>query len=188
MRRHVVVTTVSLVAAALIALAGVAWACTPLPRLVTITPLAAAPGSAVEVRGQAVSADAAVQLRWNAVRGPQLAAAAANANGDFTARFTVPAQAAPGVYTIVAVTEDEGLARAAFQVVGAPGQAPSAPVWQPTLATAQVDPASATDPSFALLAGAGLLTFGTAALFAGAAVAVVGRRRVAAVPERERVG
>lgn len=168
------------VTAAILALAAVAFACTP-SNLVSLSTPVGAPSTAVSVSGSLLSPNDVV-VRWNGADGPVLARATAADFERGALNFSVP-DVAPGYYTVTAVQKDgvgnDMIARAAFQVVGPAGQvAPAQPA--AFSAPAGNDPAS-TGVTLALAFGAGLVGLGL--LGAGGTV-VVGharRRKVASV-------
>lgn len=168
-----------IVAAAVLALAAVAFACTP-SNLVSLSTPVGAPGTAVSVSGVVLS-DNDVVVRWGGAEGPVLARATA---ADFKRdgfNFSVP-DVAPGYYVVTSVQDDaygnEMIARAAFQVVGPGGQVAPA---QPSAfgAPLQNDPAS-TGLTLALVFGAGLAGLGLLGA-GGMVVAGHARRRKVAV-------
>lgn len=162
-------------AGAVLGLGGWAWACTPQARVVAASAESAPAGSTVAVRGEAVRASGAVELRWDGVRGPVIGSAVADAGGRFSAEGMIP-DAAPGVHTIVIVGQDKSLGRLPFEVTPSSAATtrdggifwPSAQPWE------SGSPRS-DGPGFAL--GAAMLGLGAAGLSAGAAAAVVARRR-----------
>jgi len=164
---------------------GTAWACTNQPQVFSVTPLGSVAGAEVTMRGEAVPAEASVELRWNGVAGPKVAEVTADRVGSFALAFTVP-DVAPGVYSLIVVPagSNAGLGRAAFEVRGAPGAA-GTPVEAIGSFASNPQAVSLSQPagvsSFTGLAvGMGMLGFGVVALFTGFAVATV-RRRAAAV-------
>lgn len=172
--------------AAVLCVAGIAWACTPQPRILGLTHQFGHSQSTFTVRGDAVAPAGVVEMRWNAVHGPVVGTGVADENGDFAADVRVP-DVAPGVYSLLAVADGTSLARVAFEVV--PKTAPSAdaaptsvtPPWgSVTSAPLHSSPASSNTVSV----GAGLLAVGLVALFSGFTVATVRRRKALAGPPR----
>lgn len=170
-----------IVAAAVLALAAVAFACTP-SNLVSLSTPVGVPGTAVSVSGSLLSPNDVV-VRWNGADGPVLTRATAADFERGALNFTVPDAAAPGYYTVTAVQSDahgnDIVARAAFQVVGPAGQVVPA---QPAAFAAPVsnDPAS-SGVTLALVFGAGLAGLG---LLGAGGIVVAGharRRKVAPV-------
>ena len=157
-----------------VAAAGVAWACTVQPSILSVGPMSSPPEAEVPVTGRGVAAGS-VAIRWSSLQGQVLGVAAADARGDFSTHVAVP-DVAPGVYSILAVAGDTGVARMAFEVTPAPGAASplgsAAPAWAPRQATTR--PASSTT---GLVVGAALVGAGLVTLFSGALVAVARRRR-----------
>lgn len=167
-----------------------AWACTGQPQVFSVSPLTATAGSEVTMRGNEVAEGTPIELRWNGVAGPKLAEATAAETGNFVLAFTVPADAEPGVYSLMVVAgqgeAEAGVGRTTFEVAadpqaasaaGGPGtpQGFHAPVDSVGL-DVPASPASAT----ALTAGVLLLAVGASGLFGGFAVATVSRRRALA--------
>lgn len=161
----------------LFAVAGAALACTPKPRVFSSLPEAAPPGAAVVVRGENVPSQHPVEIRWNGVRGDLLATATADGHGAFAVPVTVP-QAAPGIYTMVFLAGDAGIARMSFEVTSSTTVPVATPRNANTLWSLDTSPASPADDShLGLQVGMVLLSVGTVALFTGFAVATVRRRR-----------
>lgn len=160
-----------------------AWACTYQPSLFAPSAVAGPRGTEVTVTGQNALAGRQLEIRWNGVRGDRLAEVAADDTGRFSARVTVP-EVAPGVYYFVAVSEDAGIARSAFEVTSSSAAADAAPappgvvptdMWAPRpRAEAPVESRSSTG---GLAVGMGLLSAGIVVLTAGSGVAVMRRRR-----------
>ncbi len=176
-------------AVGVLAIASVAWACTFQPRFVSLTDQAGPKGSTVTVTGQGAAPGGAIQLRWNGVKGPQLAAATADDVGSFTASATVP-DVSPDIYSLVVVTPN-GVSRAAFEVTpDAPLQAATT---GPVHSSVWGDPAEkstsfgARDTNQSLGGsssnfdtGAALLGVGMVSLASAAGIAAVRRRRASA--------
>lgn len=167
------------IAAALLVLgwASVAFACSVLPQVsYSLLPESATPGSTVVVEGQNVRTQAQVEIRWNGVGGKVLALATP-VNGAFSVPVQVP-EATPGIYSLMLVTDNAGVGRTAFEVVGsattAPKPQPAPHPWPgPSDAPIRADRA-AGDPT---MAGIGFLAIGLVGLFVGSTVAIVRRRR-----------
>ncbi len=168
--------------------ASVAFACSPMPRVYSVTPESAAPGSTVMVEGREIGSTSPVEIRWNGVKGPVIGTAVAEdgVHGtEFATEVTIP-QSGPGVYYLMLVAADSGIGRAAFEVT-APSTATS-PASTPavakdawgTLDAPLQSGAGTSGSSGALRNGLALLGFGSAALLAGGALAASGRRRVRA--------
>lgn len=124
---------------------------------------------------------APVEIRWSGVKGELLAVATPERN-SISGPVRVP-DVPPGVYSLMLVAPD-GVARAALGVVGARSAAAPA-------ATAQLWPRltsssgpSTVGPGGASPLGVALLGFGLVGLLAGSTVALVGRRRAPAAPNR----
>lgn len=123
---------VLLVAPVVVALAwaGLAYACVPQPRLVTVAPRSSGPaGGQVTVDGIGFDPPPSrVEIRWNSADGALLGTAD---QGDFSVPVTIPA-AEPGLYGILVISRGaDGVlgntGRATFQVTGEP-LPPGAPV------------------------------------------------------------
>lgn len=167
--------TAGLSAGLAVVLAGVAWACTAQPSILSVGPMSSAPNTEVTVTGRAVAAGP-VEVRWNALDGPMLAKVGADARGDFVTTITVP-NARPGVYSIIAVAQNTGVARMAFEVTpSSSGAEEAARAPRPAWAVGPVTPRSSPS-SPGLAVGSALLAAGLVTLFAGAATASVQRRR-----------
>lgn len=164
--------------------ASVVFACTVLPQVsYSLLPESATPGSTVMVEGQNVKSQSPVEIRWNGVGGKVLASATP-VNGTFSVPVQVP-EAAPGIYSLMLVTDNAGVARTAFEVIGEAADAPA------VKSAAQLWPRSAQGPAAAhgaagkpSMVGVGLLAVGVVGLFAGFTAVVVGRRRATAEVQR----
>lgn len=143
--------------AALVAAAGMAWACTGQP----VMQLAGQPmgeaGSrvALNVLASPQLEKAPVSVHWNALNGPTLATASLSAEGG-KMEVTVP-QVSPGVYYLVLDAGEAGVGRAAFEVTAPAGVAAERNAWDPG-----ERPASRT--SGPLAAGMGMLAVGLVGL------------------------
>jgi hypothetical protein len=116
--------------------AAAAFACTNLAEL-NLSSSSGQAGSQVTVTGSAFARaprNTPVDLHWNGVNGPVLATVTPDAAGAIgPMQLTIPADAAPGYYVVVATQTEiaTGLnpwglpSRAGFQVLG-PGAAPAA--------------------------------------------------------------
>lgn len=180
--------------AAMLCAASVAWACTYQPHIFGLTADAGRPGSVVTVSGQALSGQGQVELHWNSATGQLLAAASPDASGNYSVPITIPADATPSVYYVVAVSQGTGIARSAFEVTAPPtGTSTSGPGMAAVSSTdgwstgftqqsssparsLSVDTSDQGGTSPALAAGLGLLG-GGALVLAGLGVAAVRRRR-----------
>lgn len=154
--------------AAVLVTAGRAGACVPQPNIL-VQPRASGPaGTEVEVKGENFGA-ASAEVRWNAVDGTLLA----KANGpSFAAHVVVPADVAPGLYTLVVLlrgpqAELVDAVRSPFEVTGTavPATTPARAATEPST------PGSSSSPVGAGLTGAAI------ALVAGLAGTRVGRSR-----------
>lgn len=157
--------------------ASVAFACSVLPQVsYSLLPESATPGSTVAVEGRNVRTQAPVEIRWNGVGGKVLASVTP-VNGEFLVPVQVP-EAAPGIYSLMLVTDNAGVGRTAFEVTGSAADTPASKPAQLWPTTGSAVPAQGVGgPS---LVGVGLLAVGLVGLFAGSTVAVARRRRVAA--------
>lgn len=168
-----------IVLGALVSLASLAFACTAQPRVFSVLPQSAPAGSTVEVGAEAVGSRGPVEIRWNGVEGPVLATAEPSPAGTLSLPLKVP-ETPPGVYSLVFVTPDQGIGRAALEVTSSGAvqavPAPEAPLW--SAASRPISSPKGSSP--AILAGAGLLAFGLVAVFGGFAVAGLRRGRVPA--------
>lgn len=171
-------------------LLSTAWACTGQPQVFSVTPLAATAGSEVTMRGGLVAPGRELELRWNGVTGPTLTRTVVDEEATFAMAFTLPEDAEPGVYSVVAVSDDQGVGvgRSAIEVLADPG-AEQAAVGSAEGFAAEEAPglnvADQADPVTApLVAGVALLSLGVAGLFAGFALATVQRRRAMAQQPR----
>lgn len=177
------VPTLSAVAGVMIvAFGATAWACTAFTTL--SGPKSGVAESQVTVEGESLireaDADKEVELRWNGVEGPLLAEITTNGRGAMEAAVTIP-DTAPGIYFIVAVAEDRGVARMSFEVMPSPGN--PAPVVDPLTEVATADglgSPAADQPDFSVLLGVALLSVGLVLLAGGTAVLVSNRRKALA--------
>lgn len=161
-------TVTSIVGFLLAATAIFAYACTNLASLNLETSTGAA-GDEIAVTGSSFGAEPEVVLHWNSVEGAELATVTPDQAGNIATSVTVPADAEPGYYVIVATQVSEeggqvfgGPARAAFQVLGPGGEALSAqPAGPDQLAEFASDSAAtASTGMVALTALLGLLGLG----------------------------
>lgn len=158
-------TTLALV---FLASAGVAWACVPQAKLVTVHPRSSGPPG-TEVTVSVLGFDPGrSEIRWNAVDGPLLG----SANGpDFSASVAIPA-VADGLYHLIVLSRSSGgmignTSSVSFQVVSVGGDTPTprqlrgpaladGAVRSPSLSTGAVALAAGTGASMALVCVAGL--------------------------------
>ena len=104
MRSSARVTAVSLaMACVVLGIAGLAWACTP-QATISLIPRSARAGEPVTVNGSRFE-DTPVEIRWNDAGGPLLAVAS---GPEFSVQITAPADAADGVYFVVATDGTPG--------------------------------------------------------------------------------
>lgn len=161
-------TVTSVVGFLLAATAIFAYACTNLASLNLETSTGAA-GDEIAVTGSSFGAEPEVVLHWNSVEGAELATVTPDQAGNIATSVTIPEDAEPGYYVIVATQTSEeggqvfgGPARAAFQVLGPGGEALSAqPAGPDQLAEFASDSAAtASSGMVALTALLGLLGLG----------------------------
>jgi hypothetical protein len=178
--------------------ASFAWACTNFARVDAINPPLGIEQSHVTLRGAGVAANALVELRWNSLQGQVIGQANSDADGAFSVTGTVP-DAAPGVYSIIAVSGQTGVGRAAFETVAASDpnsaqlpvglngpQGPNSRLWTgyTSGSTGLDSPAGA--PDLALRLGLGILLVGVIGVGVGTAVVSTRRRRVpVAAPDQQ---
>ncbi len=188
------------IAGAVVGLGGLASACTIAMPVFATSPLAGPPGSTVTINGEtianhayrgtaAISADSRkLSIHWNGADGPEIAQVSGDIDGDFSIDLILPANATPGIHTLVAVSPDVGaVARAPFEITSptaAPGQLGLAAGMETSRDSGSFslsnDRPSSDSSSPGLLIGVGLLTAGVIALSGGFALAALRRRRVQA--------
>ncbi|MFP5316868.1 MAG: hypothetical protein ACLGI2_01095 [Acidimicrobiia bacterium] len=156
-------------AAAVLGVAGLAWACTNFATL-NLSGAAGPAGTEVVATGGQAQPGVPVALRWNSRSAPAVATATPDAQGAYTVAVRVP-EAATGVQVLLATDRDGNIARAAFEVTG-----PAAA--QPPLGS----PGSGTDYG---RVGAGVLAVGLLAAVPFAAALLL-LRRPAVAPVRVR--
>lgn len=162
-------------------LASVAWACTPQSTIYPLTPGAAPPREKVTVAGELLQPGPA-EVRWNSLDGPKLAVVErANADQTFSVEATLP-DAAPGVYYLLLVSGEKGVARAAVEVTDPDATVRVAAPDAFNVGLDSATPSSAQSSRGMLLAGVGLLGVGLVALSGLALVAP--RRKKRATVER----
>lgn len=175
----------SFVAAAVgVGLLGAAWACTGQPQVFSVTPLGATAGSEVTMRGGLVAPGRELELRWNGVAGPTLADTTVDEDARFAMSFAIPDDAEPGVYAVVAVSDDRGVGvgRSAVEVVADPGEesAATADGFAAGEEAAGLAAAEQTGTSPMLAAGVAMLSLGAVGLLAGFGWATARRQRAVA--------
>lgn len=171
--------------AAAVALASLAYACSVQPSILGVGPPTAPAGTEVTVRGQNVAAQGPVEIRWNALNGVSLGVVNADARGNFSTIVKVP-PTAPGVYSVIAVSKDTGVARMAFEVTPTPGSVTAGGSAlartandSPWLRPAPVQSSPGSGSSLGLIAGSAILGIGLVGIAGGTAVVATRRRRVA---------
>ncbi len=173
-RRAALATTA--VVGTMLALASFAWACTDFTKIDSLTPATDPTAATAAVRGSGAAAGSLVVLRWNALNGPVIARAEADASGAFTAQATIP-EAPAGLYTVIADDGHNPVARAAYEVAPAPAGAllTSTGAADPAV-KAKTSPGFAT-PSSSPLPTAGIAVFGAGLLALASAFTVLTARR-----------
>lgn len=177
-------------AAGALLFAAAAWACVPVATL-NATPQNVKPGDIVTVTGASYNSPNPVMLHWGALDGPVVAQLPPS-GGAINGTFTVPADAKPGNYVVVATQEivpgvqDWGVpSRVLVSVVGADkpvvGASPGA----------QVTPRPTGFVSHKSVSGAALLLTGLGAaglamFIAGMAALAAGRRSPTPQPQAVR--
>ncbi len=196
MRRRAAVMSGAAVAALVLGMASFAWACTNFARIDAINPPADAARSDVTVRGVIAGNNVPVELRWNALNGPVVGVANTDASGNFSVHGVIPDEP-PGVYSILAVSNNTGVGRVAFEVTAPAGTQPAvSPVsvggangparglWSGYSAGSHSLDSPAASPDMALRLGVGILGLGLVGAFGGVAVAATRRRRAYESPGR----
>lgn len=84
--------------------AAVAWACIPVATL-DVTPQQVRPGQEVTVSGVFYGKKSPVVMHFNALDGPVLAEITPNKDGVINGKLTIPIDAEPGNYVLVATQE-----------------------------------------------------------------------------------
>lgn len=168
-----------LVGLGLALLGSTAWACTAFTSLTG--PKAGVAQSQVTVEGESLirerDADQEVELRWNASDGPLLAKVTTDNVGSLSATVTVP-DVAPGIYFIMAIAGDAGVARMSFEVLpsaggGVAGTGNRVPGFVDSEQVAQ----PVADTSSSVVPGVILLSVGLVLLTVGCGALVVQSRR-----------
>lgn len=94
---------------ALVAAAGLAWACAPSGGVTGATPASGPAGTLTTVTGDGAAGAASVDIHWETKTGPMLRGnvpingAGPNSIGGFSAQVTIPASAGPGVHHLLVV-------------------------------------------------------------------------------------
>ena len=121
--RHILLGCTGVVAL-MLAVASIAYACVPHGDLV-LTPQSGPAGSSVTAAGSGFPSGEPVAIHWGSTTGPVLKTVQ---GPGFTTQVTIPANAQPGVHTLVAATTDEhashSQAPASFTVTGTPAPGP----------------------------------------------------------------
>lgn len=176
-RRRILGLACAVVVAAsltVMAVDGLAWACVPQPRLITLQPRASGPaGSEVTVAALGFDPGRA-EVRWNTSDGDLLA----SANGpDFSVPVTIP-EAPDGLYHLVVLARSPGgevgnTATASFQVTSRDATPPAS-----TTPRARVGIEPAPSPGSSTSAGTVVLAGGAGAVVAlGCFAALLALRR-----------
>jgi len=165
-----------------------AWACTPAATSFQIIPSIGKPGVKVTATGQNFAAP--VEIHWNSAEGVLVGA---GQGGNPTVEFAVPADAAPGVYYVVAIQRNKAgepvsKISSSFEVTAsttgkasnAAAAIPAQDLWSgfsagsPNLGAAPESAAADAGTSPGLMAGMVLAASGTASLLT---LTVVGLRK-----------
>ncbi|MGI9119163.1 MAG: hypothetical protein ACR2G7_03370 [Acidimicrobiales bacterium] len=184
----------SIGAAAILMLTGVAaWACTNLATL-NLSQSAVTPGESVTVTGTSFSTvekgGQPVQFHWSGPEGDLLAEVSPDATGLVVASVTIPADAQPGFYAMVAtqsIQEQDGhiVAGGLSPAFGTPARVSvqvGDPVATPVAATPSTPAASSDGASSLLVALTGLLAVVGLGLFAAGFSVFMGEARRRRVP------
>ncbi len=107
-------------AAAVLGVAGLAWACTNFAT-VNLSGSAGPANTEVVATGAYAQPGVEVALRWNSRSAPVAARAMPDASGAYSVPVRVP-EGASGVQVLLATDRDGNVARAAFEVTAAPLQ------------------------------------------------------------------
>lgn len=184
-RRRLVGVCSFMITAMALGIGATAWACTEFTSLAA--PKSSPPLAEVQVKGTGEvkprDASKQVEVRWNDVTGPLLATATAQQISSGVG-VTVP-DVPSGIYFLIAVVDERGIARTSMEVTSADGSAAAPVDFRPLRPSAGDDAAlnsGSTDPQ---LLGVALLAGGLVVLFGGtlAGLALQGRsRRAALVP------
>lgn len=105
---------------------GVAWACSPQAYVNPLSTDTGREGAPLRVSGGSFLSGVPVEIRWNSPAGPLLGTAP---GPNFSTTVTVPADATPGVYYVVALARNAdgtiaGKGSASFEVQAPAGTAP----------------------------------------------------------------
>lgn len=169
------------VIAAILGLASFAWACTDFTKIDSITP-ATDSAAIATVKGSGAAAGSIVELRWNALNGPVIARAVADATGAYRADAAIP-EVPAGIYTVLASDGMSSVGRAAYEVAPTSGGAVAAPTTsgdlpiqvKPAVGLTQSTPSHLPSVLVVVVSGAGLL-----ALAAGTMLLTTRNRRALA--------
>lgn len=196
MGRKFGVTSIGAIAVAMTT-AVAAWACTNLATL-NLSESAVMPGQTIEVTGSsfrtAERGGQPVVFHWSSPDGPVLAEVAPDPTGQVVASVTIPAEAQPGFYAMVATQnvqdqDDHVVAGGLSPAFGTPARVSvqvGDPVPTQVAATPSTPAADTGGSSIFLLALTGVLAFAGIGLFAAGFTAFVRqtRGREAPVPAR----
>ncbi len=171
---------------AVVGTASFAWACTAPSATNNLSSQIGAPGSRITVTAANFGATAGPrEIRWNSISGPLLATAE---GADFSVPVTVPADAKPGVYYIVALARGadggfEAKVSQTFEVTASAAGAsakPDATGGASSFADERAPGLVGSSPdgrSSGMSAGVALLAVGLVALFSAFGALEMGRRR-----------
>lgn len=164
----------------------VAWACVPAATLIATPNQGVKPGDTISVSGRSYGSANPVMVRWNAIDGPVLAEAKADGGFITNVPVTIPENAQPGNYVLVATQEAAagsttwGIPARALVVVGE--GAPVAPAAQVEERPAGLVTGGSVSTGDLILVGLGAA--GLAMFIAGIAALTASRRRPVAEPVR----
>jgi len=166
----------------IIALGALAWACTPTPAMEAIIPLAGPAGTQITIAGSD-SFGTAVEVHWGAADGPVIANLPA---GGSRTLASVPAEARPGVYAVVALTRAPNGAvqyktAQPYEVTGPSAASADTAngLWSGlSRSTSPGEAAARPATPGPSAAAAGLFAIGIAGLAVASAGAILARRRV----------
>lgn len=150
--------------AAVIGVAGMAWACTVNAGM-ALSSQTGPVGTETVVKAEGLAPGLAA-IHWNSLSNSTLAQVTADSTGAFTAPVKVP-PAAAGIYAVVVVDAKGDVTRSPFEVTGADTAAP---------ANSTSTGSDRGIPAMAL--GVGILAAGMVLLAAGFGVAATARRQV----------
>lgn len=124
-------------------------------RGVVVKPLTAKPGDTITVKGDQLGAGSTVEVRViGAGTDIDLGEVKADAEGDFSAEFRLPADLPPGTYTVKATGTESATTQ--LTIVGGAAENPAAPMAEMPVRSRPLGEAFGLVALFGALAGAGL--------------------------------